>query len=251
MVSTKSKPKLARNLLTSVTMSTLEDRLRLALKHAQATRPNERINQAWLSREVGISTAAITKWFNGGTQKLEGENLVKASRAMGVVPDWLASGDGPMVGNEPEGSDVFPRIPNEDDFVLIPQYTTKGSCGTGFMNDHVELVGGLAFKRSWLERMRLDKDNACIIYASGDSMYPSISDGDVLLLDKTGNSLRSDEVYAVMSDDEVVVKRLRKGFGGIVLRGDNPNKAAYPDIDVPPGHDLAVIGRVVWRGGGM
>ena len=224
-------------------MNTLSERIAYLLKLRG-------MSQSALAAKIGIRQPSVASWLNGRTKKLEGENLLNAAVAFGVHPEWLATGKGPITKEEKQETG-FPRIPSEEDFVLIPQYTTKGSCGTGFMNDHIELLGGLVFKRSWLERMRLDDDNACVIYASGDSMYPSISDGDVLLLDKTEHPLRSDEIYAVMVDDEVVVKRLRKGFEGIVLKGDNPNKAAYPDIEVPQGYDLTVIGRVVWRGGGM
>jgi phage repressor protein C with HTH and peptisase S24 domain len=225
------------------TMNTLSERIAYLLELRG-------LSQSALAVKVGIKQPSVAAWLSGKTKKIEGENLLNTALALGVHPEWLATGQGPVNKDEKQES-AFPRIPSEKDFVLIPQYTTKGACGNGYLNDHVELVGGLVFKRSWLERMRLDADNACVIYASGDSMYPSISDGDVLLLDKTANPLRSDEVYAFMVDDEVVVKRLSKGFGGIVLRGDNPNKAAYPDISVPPGYDLTVIGRVVWRGGGM
>ncbi|WP_410498129.1 helix-turn-helix transcriptional regulator [Chitinibacter sp. S2-10] len=146
---------------------------------------------------------------------------------------------------------IYPRTPSTEDYALIPQYSTKGACGTGFFNDHVEVIGGLTFKRAWLERLGIDEHQACVIYATGDSMIPTIQDGDVVLIDQASTPPRTGEVYAILMDDEVIIKRLSKEFGMLLLRSDNANKAAFPDITVPPGHDLQVIGRVVWRGGGL
>ncbi|WP_297576234.1 S24 family peptidase [uncultured Deefgea sp.] len=146
---------------------------------------------------------------------------------------------------------IYPRPASKDDYALIPQYSTKGACGTGFYNDHVEVIGELSFKRSWLNRLGISEYDACVIYASGDSMSPTIYDGDVVLVDQAHQQFKSGEVYAVLMDDEVIIKRITKEFGATLLRSDNTNKAIYPDINVPPGHDLNIIGRVVWRGGGL
>lgn len=251
MVSTICKPELAFDLLTLLTMNTLEDRLRLALKETQIKRPSEKINQAWLSRAVGISTAGITKWFNGSTQSLEGENLLKASSALNVNPEWLATGKGVMHASENKSEMTYPRTPSEDDYALIPQYSTKGACGSGALNDHVEVVGGLAFKRDWLKRFGLKESNACVIYASGSSMSPTLEDGDVVLLDTSAKELQNGKVYALCIDNEVRIKRVRVSFGKITLVSDNLDKLRYPDEEVPPEVQLDVIGRGVWQGGGL
>ena len=255
MVSTKSKPKLANDLLTLLAMNTLEDRLRFALKEAREknTNPSEKINQAWLSRQVGISTAGITKWFNGGTQSLEGENLIKAAKALGVSAAWLATGQGSIYPDQREAASapVFPRAASEDDYALIPQYSTKGSCGGGELNDHVELLGGLAFKRDWLKRFGLKDTCACVIYACGSSMAPTLDDGDVVLLDCSSKELRNGKIYALCIDGEVRIKRVHINFGKITLVSDNPDKLRYPDQEVPADVELDVIGRGVWQGGGL
>ncbi|WP_232522540.1 S24 family peptidase [Chitinibacter sp. GC72] len=155
----------------------------------------------------------------------------------------------PQENQESEG--MYPRAPSKEDYALIPQYSTKGACGNGHYNDHVEVVGGLTFKRSWLDRLGINEHQACVIYATGDSMSPTIHDGDVVLIDQAPHPARTGEVYAIMMDDEVIIKRLSKEFGLLLLRSDNANKAAYPDITVPPQHELQIIGRVVWRGGGL
>jgi phage repressor protein C with HTH and peptisase S24 domain len=224
-------------------MNILSDRIKLALDESE-------LDQSALSRMVGVSTVAVNGWCTGATKSIKGENLLKASRALGVNPMWLATGAGNMrPGNVPVPEPEYPRTPSEKEYALIPQYSTKGCCGSGYMNEHVEVKGGLAFKRDWLARMGLDESNACVITASGDSMSPTIQDGDVMLLDTSIKPLRTGEMYTILMDEEVIVKRLAKEFGITLLRSDNPNKSTYPDISVPPGLQLEIIGRVAWRGG--
>jgi phage repressor protein C with HTH and peptisase S24 domain len=225
------------------TMNTLSERIAYILEQRG-------ISQSALAVRVGIKQPSVAAWLSGKTKKIEGENLLNTAAALGVHPEWLATGSGPIYKDGQEEG-TFPRTPSEADYALIPHYSTKGACGNGFMNEHVELKGGLAFRRDWLNRFGLDEKTACVISASGDSMFPSINDGDTILIDQRIAPVRSGEVYAVVIDEEVYIKRLAKEFGITVLRSDNPSKATYPDISVPPGHDLTVIGRVVWRGGGM
>lgn len=95
----------------------------------------------------------------------------------------------------------------------------------------------------------------CVIYAEGSSMEPTISDGDVLLIDGADRTARSGRVYAfVRPDGSVSVKRLiQQVAGDWIIRSDNQDKVRYPDETIKP-DDLAhinIIGRSVWRGGGM
>lgn len=196
-----------------------------------------------LGEQLGVSWQTVQQWEKETAPKRT--RLSDVAKALQTTPEFL------LLGTEEKSEPTYPRTPSEDDYALIPQYSTKGACGTGYFNDHVEVIGGLTFKRAWLNKLGIDEKKACVIYASGESMSPKIDDGDVVLIDQSQNPLRSGEIYAVLMDEEVIIKRYAKEFGVVYLRGDNPNKAAYPDIPVPPGHDLQIIGRVVWRGGGL
>lgn len=141
------------------------------------------------------------------------------------------------------------------EYAVIPQYTARGSTGPGFGNDHVEIKGGLVFKQDWLRRMSLRADKLSVIYAKGMSMEPTITDGDVLLLDESQREPISGRIYALSRPDgEISIKRLiRQHTGGWLIRSDNENKARYPDepaTDTEVGH-LKIEGRIVWHGGAL
>ena len=67
-------------------MSTLQERIEQALKKS-GLKPHE------LAKLAGVSRATVSLWVNGPTKTIEGENLTRAARALGVDPHWLATGE--------------------------------------------------------------------------------------------------------------------------------------------------------------
>jgi phage repressor protein C with HTH and peptisase S24 domain len=144
---------------------------------------------------------------------------------------------------------------DEADFAQIPFHDAALAAGEGFLNDSEVLVGHLAFRRSWLSRVGVPVASAVLARASGDSMAPSIHDGDMLLIDrsKTQPPLPSKKarktavapIFALLDDGEAKVKRVQLlDTGFAMLMSDNP--------DHPPQFanvkTLTIIGKVVWWG---
>lgn len=65
----------------------------LRIKQARLAR-KPKVTQQQLADEVGVSRPAVTQWETGETKTLEGENLVRVARALGVSADWLLYGVG-------------------------------------------------------------------------------------------------------------------------------------------------------------
>ncbi|VVN75852.1 helix-turn-helix transcriptional regulator [Pseudomonas fluorescens] len=145
--------------------------------------------------------------------------------------------------------------PSEKDYALIPQFRAKGSCGDGYLNEHVQLTEGLVFKRDWLKRMNAKPENLFVMYAHGDSMEPYIFEGDVVLFDTSETEPRDKQVYVIRRPDGGnSIKRLIQQLSGTwVIRSDSPDKAANPDEPVSDSsiHTMPILGRVIWRGGGV
>lgn len=105
-VRTICNPRFAKYPLTLVSMNTLNERVRAALAELTAS-TGKKHTPNWLSIQVGISRTAVYKWVNDPTAGIDGEHLVKASKALGVRPEWLSMGRGPMRSDRP---DDFPSI---------------------------------------------------------------------------------------------------------------------------------------------
>lgn len=76
----------------------------------------------------------------------------------------------------------------------------------------------------------------------GDSMYPTISDRDLLLIDRSNTSINmNDQIWALASGNIGMVKRVRMADGRVNLMSDNPHVSDYAAGE----DELSVIGRVV------
>jgi len=81
----------------------------------------------------------------------------------------------------------------------------------------------------------------------GNSMEPEIKEGDTVLIDQSRTEILAYGVYAVGLEDTVLVKRLEKRPGKLLLLSDNPR---YAPIELR-GDELdtvRILGRVIWVG---
>ena len=144
---------------------------------------------------------------------------------------------------------------NDDNFAFIPQYTAKAAAGLGHENPHVESVNTLAFKREWLRAKGLNSKHLIAISADGDSMWPTINDHDVLLLDTSKTEPADRQIFVLTSSDKgTIVKRLIKtAMGGWIIRSDNDDCDDYADVMLARSevNEHRIIGKVIWRGGDL
>ncbi len=221
----------------------LADRIKAARKHAGLT-------QRQLAEAAKVEQPLISQLENRKTLKTA--HIAQIATACRVSSLWLASGDGSML--TAKSGEQAPGAPSEKDYALIPQYTAKGSAGNGHLNEHVEVKGGLAFKRDWLARLGVKEHRCSVIYAQGVSMEPSICDGEVVLLDHDDTEPRDGKIYLLQrGDGELIIKRLVKQMSGWAIRSDNEDKRRFPDetISADSLSSIQIVGRVVWRGGGL
>jgi phage repressor protein C with HTH and peptisase S24 domain len=157
-----------------------------------------------------------------------------------------------------EGEIVPPEPAAKDDqasaFAMVPQYTAKAAAGPGHDNAFVEERSSLAFKHEWLRAKRARPENLMVIYVTGDSMCPTICDGDVILVDRSRVDPAHNKLFLLMSkEDGLVVKRLMLIEDMWVIRSDSEDKVQYPDRYLPQGErfELDIQGQVLWRGGDL
>lgn len=213
---------------------------------------------ARLAKMAGITPKATSKWLNGESMPGAAKMLAIAS-GLGVRVEWLEYGRGdkkeaaalPVIEDRipPRGFDLG----GDPSYSGVLQLTAQGSTGSGEDNTHVEIRGVMAFKSAWLRANNLNQKHLDVIYASGNSMEPTINDGDVLLVDESKIEPKDGQIFAMQSESKgTIVKRLvRSDFEGWIIRSDNPDKTRYGDETLRDGeiNEVRIIGRVVWRGG--
>lgn len=141
------------------------------------------------------------------------------------------------------------------DFINVPIHQASLAAGNGTNNDNEEVIDHLAFRRSWLKRMGISATGAVIARARGESMSPTIQDGDVVLIDRFSveapakprepGDVRPAPIYALLDDGAARIKRLALASPGtLALLSDNP--AVPPEFR--PASAVSIIGKVRWWG---
>lgn len=155
--------------------------------------------------------------------------------------------------------DRNPTLPIEIDGALyahVPLHEATLGAGPGRFNATGPVaVDHLAFRRDWLRRIGVSPNDAVIARVSGDSMAPTIHDGDVVLVDisraappdkpRAPKDTRPAQIYAVLDGELARVKRVELAAPGtLALLSDNP--ASPPEFR--PLDQVSIIGRVLWWG---
>jgi phage repressor protein C with HTH and peptisase S24 domain len=177
----------------------------------------------------------------------EGKNAFAIEKITGFRAQWIIDGQGEKT-LDPEYWETE-KLATDETHVFIPQLDVKACAGNGHAADeHVQVIGELAFKRSWMLKRNLTPKHLRVLECKGASMMPYLADGDTMLVDITTLEPRHGEVFVLCEGDMTLVKRLVRERDGWLLTSDNPDKTTYRDA---PLLDDAhrIIGRVVWRAG--
>jgi phage repressor protein C with HTH and peptisase S24 domain len=192
-----------------------------------------------LARAVGVSDNAIYKWVSGRGQPGM-ISLVNLAKAAGVSVEWLATGRGGPAKDNPQGRSTEPE------FTAMPRHHLRGNDGRPAIQSP-QIVDYLNFKSEWLQRiLGADLKNLVLAEAVGDSMSPTLDEGDLALVDVRDNRFKSDGLYVLRDGGDLSIKRVqRQPDGALVLRSDN---AAYKPVTVAP-DSITFLGRIIWIGG--
>lgn len=195
-----------------------------------------REDYASLSRLIGRNPAYVQQYIKRGTpRRLAEEDRRILARYFGVPEQLLGA---PQA--DADGSAAH---------VAVPRLDIGASAGPGAFTGEERALSHIAFDPQWLRRLGAsDADRLSIIRVEGDSMAPTLADGDEILVDRADGAERlRDGIYVLRRDDALVVKRvaLDPAGGNAAIRSDNP---AYPSWEDCALSSIAIVGRVVWCG---
>ncbi|MEE2740588.1 MAG: S24 family peptidase [Pseudomonadota bacterium] len=198
-------------------------------------------NYADLSRLIGRNAAYIQQFIKRGTpRKLDEDDRRVLARYFGVSEDML--GGVASAAPAPLRGRGLPAV------VSVPRLALGASAGGGTLDDDERTAGVMAFDARWLRHLGVRPQRVSIIRVDGESMAPTLSDGDDIMVDHDDDADRlRDGVYVLRLDGVLMVKRIAMGplRGRFSVLSDN---AHYPDwADIDPAL-VDIVGRVVWTG---
>lgn len=177
---------------------------------------------------TGASKGTVTNWISGVNNPTN-KRLVELAQVLKTTPSWLLTGN-----STPEFTQVEPwdsNTPVDDDEVEIPFFKDFSfACGAGAIGEALlSEKRRLRMSKATLRNKAIDKKNAVATTSSGDSMSPTIKDGDTIHLDLGRKTIKDGKIFAICHGGLFMAKRLYNlPMGGVRIASDNA--AEYPEI---------------------
>lgn len=125
--------------------------------------------------------------------------------------------------------------------IAVPWLSVEASAGPGAATDSERLLRTEVFPAAMLREAGVSPVAASLIVARGDSMEPTIRDGDRLLVDRADRRATiAPAIRILRHDGDLAVKRVRRDGATLVVTSDNP---AWPERRLPL-PEVAIVGRV-------
>jgi phage repressor protein C with HTH and peptisase S24 domain len=131
----------------------------------------------------------------------------------------------------------------------IPRLDVRASAGPGAVANQELSSDLMGFSDRMLRSLAGgDPSGLSMITVMGDSMEPTLSDGDDILVNRLDAAARvRDGIYVLRLGDGLHVKRVACGpdRSRVTVVSDNDAYPPWPSIEL---RDLGLVGRVVWGG---
>lgn len=217
------------------------------IKRIQATTHTR--SQTELASFLGISQSSIAEAKK--RQSIPADWYLKLFEKLGVNPDWLKSGSGPVylrteagyIPSDGEGPPIDPGLLDSPlaQPVLALVYATRGGyTKTAPSITALQPIGKIALPRLYM------REGIVVLEMDNEAAAPTARCGAYVGIDTAASRLANGELFAVLLPYEgLVLRRLawdrkEKCF---VLRAENP---AYPEIQIKEDLTDRILGRLAW-----
>lgn len=182
------------------------------------------VNQSMLAESLGVTRQTVSN-------RIKNESQITVSE-LKKVEDYF-------------NITLFNESDNFDENVIHVDYYTDvfASCGNGsivFSEEKIKLPISTLLIHGFSKRKTYS-----IINATGNSMFPTINNGDKLIVEHwCGEQIQDNKIYVFCFNNEFYVKRLSKNLDEIIIKSDNPEYRTRT-INGSTTQELKVIGKIV------
>ncbi len=174
-------------------------------------RENLGFNQANFSEKIDLAAQSLARYEKNKVNPSM-EFIAKLTDMFNINSNWLLTGKGEMfISND--------TTKNSDNY-FIDLLNVRAGAGEGIYNYVIETVDTISLDKSFF-RTPINTNKIKGIQVDGDSMEPTLRDGDYVLIDENIN-FGTNGIYAIQYGGQILIKRLQfKMDGTIIIISDN------------------------------
>ena len=202
------------------------------------------LSVAEVAREAGINRSFVYDILRGKSQTPNLEKLSRVAQVVKVDTDWLLSGKGHVEGDDPIAEGYH------EAFVAIQHVAPRPAMGGGVIVDADERSSrDFHFRKAWIrDNLKAAPSMLRVMDVQGDSMTPTLKDGDVILVDMNRRNPVPPGIFVLNDGMGLVAKRLEhvpmSEPPRVRIISDNHQYAPYECT----AEEVNIIGRVRWFG---
>ena len=216
-------------------MDTIGGRIRAMRKHLDLT-------QEQLAQRLGVGKTALSM-IETGKARLSTRNRNILVQELNVNPDWLETNKGEMFNAEPNLSSFRLRTDGAVPLQSVPLYSIEATAGLVPLFEQRASFTPI----NYIHIPNLPKCDGAI-YVTGDSMYPLLKSGDIVLYKQLHNieDIFWGDMYLLSIDldgeEYITVKYIQKSEreGYVKLVSQNPHHADK-DIEMSRIRAIALV----------
>lgn len=194
-------------------------------------------NKKRFAEITGRSASTIYRICRGGRPSLA--YLEALSEQFKIDLNWLITGE--------KASEEI-NTNRKSELVIAPKFDVEASAGFGQVGFSEDISEHFGFSKQWLSsHLGVHSEQLAFVSVRGDSMQPTLEDGDMILIDMSQKQAHKEDVYLLHTEDGLMTKRLKPIKNSIKVISDN---ADYPswEISAANAEQTGIVGKVVWFG---
>ena len=219
---------------------------RMVPNFVQAWRKHRNLSQDEAAEAIGTTKSMYGK-LERGERTLDTDWLDKMGRAFRCEPYQIIAA-APGQEAEHAGAASLEDLAAEHGLAFVEEIDLALGMGATYLDGRQpDVLGIVPFKQDWLHGLYDGPvERLKVVRGRGDSMEPTIRDGDTVLVDTSHRRIDDqDRIWAIAYGELGMIRRIRVTPRGTwMLMPDN--QVVRPD-EVTDG-EAAVIGRVIWIG---
>lgn len=147
-----------------------------------------------VAEQLGVSESLISRYESKDVKNMGIDKIAPLAKVLKCTPAYLMGWEEKLVSNA--------VILDKSQFIYVPVYG-KASAGNGYINMETVLYDKLIHINGY-------SHDSFLIEVSGDSMEPTILDGEFVLVDPTYTEICEGKIYVITYNNETFIKMIEK-----------------------------------------